>query len=222
MRLRTRLLLSLKLFQIWLQRQGRRETIMTGMHVTLIRSQAQAGDILLSYEDQRATSKFIRGEFDHAAIITDKMTVMEAVGDFWVPIIGAQKETFLEKISRILFDKVNKNKMANLGGVREVDLDEWLWKKDHVVLIRPVMSCPIINTIAAKNAYKYKGFGYDYGFEMGGETVFCSELEYSCYYPADNSFMDHLPADKEILPIQYLEACSLFPKKYKVLHNTRG
>ena len=39
------------------------------------------GDILLSYESGRLTSPFIKGQFKHAAIVSDDLYVIEAVGD---------------------------------------------------------------------------------------------------------------------------------------------
>jgi len=197
MRLRTRLLLFFKGFQIWLQRQGRRETIMTGMHVNLIKKLVQSGDILLSYESGRWTSFFIRGNYDHAAILSNRLDVIEAVGDKFVNGV-------------------------NIGGVRKVDLTEWLYKKDHVAVIRPQLRDPLTNFFAADEAFNYIGKGYDYGFERGGNTVYCSELEYLCYSKFDKTFLDHIPEDKEILPINYLEMCKIQPDRFKVIYNTRG
>lgn len=185
---------------MWLQRRGRRETIITDMHVDSIRALARPGDILLSFEDQRWTSYFIKGNFDHAAIVTSNNTVMESVGDQFVK---------------------HGDKIINLGGVREVPLTGWLYKKDHVALIRPTLNSVFTNIIAASNSLKYKGLPYDYGFSSGPETIYCSELPYLCYSTEDVTFMDILPLHKQILPIDYLKMCEVQPYRFKVLYNTR-
>lgn len=197
MQIKNRILLFFKPLQIWLQRQGRRETLMSGMHVNLISKLIKEGDIILSYESQRWTSFFIRGNFDHAVIVTVNKTIMESVGDQY-------------------------ENCQNIGGVREVDLTEWLYKKDHVCIIRPTLNNPLTNLQASINAYKYKGFSYDYGFSRGGEFIYCSELPYLCYSSEDVTFMDILPDNKEILPIQYLEMTKIQPYRFSLIYNTRG
>lgn len=190
-----RLLLFFKFFQIWLQRRGRRETIITDLSVSSIMSVAKPGDILISFEDQRWTSFFIKGDFDHAAIITEDMQVVESVGDLFY-------------------------NGKNLGGVRKVPLMGWLYKKDHVALIRPNLSSPECNLKAARNSLKYIGKAYDYSFSMNGETIYCSELPYLCYTTEDITFMDVI-LRKEILPIDYLTMCDIQPYRFMVLFNTR-
>lgn len=179
-----------------MQRMGRSETIITAEIVNNIKNLIEPGDILLSYEAQRFTSLFIKGNFDHAAIVTSRLTVMEAVGDKYY----------------------NGN---NSGGVREVDLIEWLFKKDHVCIIRPVYSMDVVNKLAAANSFFYKGLGYDYGFRLGSELVYCSELVYLCYEKEDKEFMGHV-GDRQILPIEYLEMCSTNSSKFRLIYNTRG
>jgi uncharacterized protein YycO len=63
-----------------MQKIGRKEPLMTYDQTLEIISLAKEGDILLSYESQRLTSSFIKGYYKHAAIISSKMTVVEAVG----------------------------------------------------------------------------------------------------------------------------------------------
>lgn len=196
MKILNRILLFLKPIQIFMQRLGRKETIITSNQVSDIQKLIQRGDILLSYEAQRFTSFFIKGNFDHAAIVTSRYSVMEAVGDMYA----------------------NGN---NFGGVREVDLEEWLYKKDHVAVIRPVYKDITVNIYAAANSFFYKGLGYDYGFRLGAELVYCSELVYLCYEKEDKEFMGHV-GDRQILPIEYLEMCTTRPDKFKLIYNTRG
>jgi len=179
-----------------MQRLGRKETIITSEQVNNFNNLVLPGDILLSYEAQRFTSLFIKGNFDHAAIVTSRGTVMEAVGDQYV-------------------------RGNNTGGVREVDLTEWLYKKDHVCLIRPIYKTDIVNKLAAANSFFYKGLGYDYGFRLGSELVYCSELVYLCYEKEDKEFMGHV-GDRQILPIEYLEMCLNNKSKFKLIYNTRG
>lgn len=63
-----------------MQKLGRSEPLMTYDQAIQILNMACEGDILLSYESQRLTSSFIKGYYKHAAIISSKMTVIEAVG----------------------------------------------------------------------------------------------------------------------------------------------
>jgi hypothetical protein len=70
--------------QKWLQRIGRQESLINSDQVGLIKSMIQPGDILLSYEKGRPTSLLIKGFYDHAAILSHQMTVIEAVGDKFI------------------------------------------------------------------------------------------------------------------------------------------
>lgn len=179
-----------------MQRIGRKETIITAEQVNHIKNLISQGDILLSYEAQRFTSLFIKGNFDHAAIVTSRYSVMEAVGDDYY--LGNNK-----------------------GGVREVDLTEWLYKKDHVAIVRPIYENDLPNKLAAANSFSFKGLGYDYGFRIGSELIYCSELVYLCYEKEDKNFMNHV-GNRQILPIEYLEMCELDPNKFKLIFNTRS
>lgn len=171
-------------FQKALQRLGRQEALINSDQVELIKSLIQPGDIGLSFEKGRLTSWAVRGFYDHAVIVTDILTVMEAVGDKFID-------------------------GKNIGGVREVALDEWLYKKDSVCILRPIYKNTFIKTDpnqrAAMSAIKYHGKSYDYQFKKNNENVYCSELVYLCYLEHDPDFMQHI--DGEILPIHYYEQC---------------
>lgn len=119
---------------------------------------------------------FIKGFYDHATILSSKGTIVEAVGDKFVD-------------------------GKNTGGVREVDLEEWLYKKDHVALIRVNHASAFA---AGMNALKYIGRGYDYYFKHGEEKVYCSELPYLCYRTEWPEFLAEFEGD-EILPQLYLD-----------------
>ena len=71
----------LKPFQMWLQRQGYQEPVITSDTIKMLLMRIMPGDILLSYESGRLTSPFIKGQFKHAAIVSDDLYVIEAVGD---------------------------------------------------------------------------------------------------------------------------------------------
>ena len=167
--------------QKWFQRRGRRETIITKEQVDRIMALARPGDILLSYEAQRWTSIFIKGFYDHATILSIKGSVVEAVGDLWEELPDGSK--------------------INRGGVRDVPLEAWLYKKDYVALIRVNKACA---PIAGQNALKYIGRGYDYYFKHGNEDVYCSELPYLCYRTEWPEFLAEFEGD-EILPQLYLD-----------------
>lgn len=168
-------------FQKWIQRRGRRETIMTKELVDNLLSIIRPGDILLSYEAQRWTSWLIKGFYDHAAIVSRKGTVVEAVGDRFI-------------------------KGVNLGGVREVSLTEWLYKKDYVAVVRVELPRYLI-TCAADDSLGYVGKSYDYSFSHGNEQIYCSELPYLCYRKQWPRFLIEIHEDEEILPQMYWDLC---------------
>lgn len=196
MQIKNRILLWLKPIQMWFQRRGRLETIIADECVNNIMKLVQPGDIILSYEAQRWTSAFIKGNYDHASIVTPDLQIMEAVGDKFY-------------------------NGRNLGGVRKVSMIGFLYRKDHVAVIRPTLNDPGVNLKAAEKSLVYEGKGYDYSFSRNEETVYCSELEYLCYNAYDPTFLDIIPADKEILPIDYMKMCDIQPYRFKCLYDTR-
>jgi hypothetical protein len=73
-----------KPFQIFIQRLGYVESDFTTEIVESLLSIIKAGDIVGSYESGRLTSLFIKGDYDHAAIVNENLYVVEAVGDKFV------------------------------------------------------------------------------------------------------------------------------------------
>lgn len=163
-----------------MQHIGKKEPLMTDEQVDAIINLIQPGDILASYESQRLTSLFIAGDYDHAAILASNGFVMEAVGDQW--------------------KRVGKQKI-NLGGVREVPLKKWLYAKDSVVVIRPLLD-ETVRKLAAARALYYKGYSYDYSFSSRDNRVYCSELVFLCYANEYPKFLVNESHDN-ILPITY-------------------
>lgn len=182
--------------QKWVQRRGRRETVITKEQVKRTMALARPGDILGSYEDQRWTSGFIKGEYDHAAIVTNKGTVMEAVGDLFR---RQPKKYFWDCFPDYIRNEDGTRK--NFGGVREVDMEEWLYKKDHHFLVR--VNHPSAFA-AGHGSFNYKGRGYDYTFSHDNEDIYCSELPYACWKPLFPEFLAEFEGD-EILPQLYLD-----------------
>lgn len=182
LRLKHLLLNLLTPLQKWIQRLGYIENSFTEEDVEHMYQLCEAGDILGSYETGRITSWFIKGEYDHIAMVTDDMMVIEAVGDKFV----------------------NGN---NVGGVRKVPLKEWIWKKNHIFIMRHKTYG--IGTKASKSYYTLIGMSYDYTFDRGNEKMYCSEIPYICYQQHDQYFLSNVPATKEILPIDYLACTSL-------------
>ena len=168
---------------MWLQRRGYVENDFTKETVNKIVGMVRAGDVLLSFESGRWTSMFIRGEWDHAAIVDESLYVVEAVGDNFVNGV-------------------------NLGGVRRVPIEEWVWKKKHICILRN--GDPIIAMGAAHASKRYLGLGYDYSFSMGDEFLYCSELVYICFKEYDEDFLKFIPKTKKILPIDYLKEPNLY------------
>lgn len=180
-----------------LQRTGRQEAKITEEAVQAIMDMAEPGDILLCYESGRPTSRLIKGIYDHAVILGFNDKIVEAVGDRYEMVNGIR---------------------TNVGGVRAVSFIKWLYQIDGVALIRP--SLPrYIREAASKNALKYIGWGYDYKFEHGPETIYCSELEYISYRTEDRNFMSDIKEDDEILPQDYRDRCD---KDFILIYEFKG
>lgn len=188
MQIKNRILQFLKPIQIWIQRRGYIETEFTISQVRELIINIKAGDILLSYESGRWTSMFIKGEWDHAAIVDDNLYVVEAVGDKFV-------------------------EGKNLGGVRKIKLEDWIIKKNHIMVLRHI-DYNNISLKAAALSGRFVGKNYDYAFHLGAESLYCSELVYLCYKPFNYDFMDHV--HNEILPIDYTKSRHL-----EVIYNSR-
>lgn len=182
LRLKHLLLNLLTPFQKWIQRLGYIENNFTVEDVDYMAELCQAGDILGSYESGRFTSMFIKGEYDHIAMVTDDKMVIEAVGDKFV-------------------------NGKNIGGVRKVPLKEWIWKKNHIFIMRH--KTYDIGTKASKSYYTLLGMSYDYTFDRGNEKMYCSEIPYVCYHLHDPNFLSNVQPHQEILPIDYLACTSL-------------
>lgn len=166
-----------KPFQVFIQRIGYTENDFTEVDIQRYYDLCKPGDILGSYETGRVTSIFIKGEYDHIAMLTDDKQVVEAVGDKFVNGV-------------------------NLGGVRVVPLKEWLWKKNDFFCLRHKNK-----ELAEKASVSYKalvGLNYDYSFDRKNEKMYCSEIPFVCYNQHDPSFLINVPANKDILPIDYL------------------
>lgn len=160
-----------------MQKLGRSEPKMNRDSVDLAMSLIQVGDIIVTHEDQRITSFFIKGEYDHAAIVSPA-GVVEAVGDMFQFGI-------------------------NLGGVRKADVEEFLFLMDKVAIIRPLKTTKEQNYEAGCNALTYLGKGYDYEFKIDKDNVYCSELVFLAYKEFGVFDFDK----KQILPQQFRDLC---------------
>lgn len=161
-----------------MQKLGRSEPKMDRGAVDFAISLLKVGDILVTHEDQRLTSLFIKGEYDHAAILSPA-GIIEAVGD----------------------DYVNGK---NIGGVRKTDLEEFLFLMDKVAIIRPITTTPEQNYMAGTNAISYVGKGYDYEFKIDKSKIYCSELVYLSY--KEFGIFNDLKHSK-ILPQHFRDLC---------------
>lgn len=142
---------------------------MTAEKVNAILKLAKPGRILLSHEDNRPSNLLIKGYWDHAAIICRDGFVMEAVGD--------------------QFDDDGKN----IGGVREVDLEQWLYQKDDVCLIDERNSSDTTKSLAGANSFSFKGLGYNYAFNLlDVRKMFCSGLVWHCWHIENPLFMSSI------------------------------
>ena len=186
-KLKSFILNLLKPFQMWLQRKGYQEPKITSDTIKMLLMRIMPGDILLSYESGRLTSPFIKGQFKHAAIVSDDLYVIEAVGDdYQVDWKGERK---------------------NLGGVRKVKLEDWLWRKNQIAVLRHHNK--IVADKASVECKTYLGWDYDYWFNRNNKAYYCSELVYISYAKFDPTFMAFIPENADILPDYYLKSLSL-------------
>lgn len=167
---------------MWLQRQGFIEPDWTPEIIDKLLTIIQAGDILGSYESGRWTSMFIKGDYDHVAMVSRELYVVEAVGDIIVQERGKPDR--------------------NLGGVRKVRLEQWLWKKNEIFIARHTN--PHIAQVASNECMKYVGHNYDYSFCQNNEDMYCAEIPYVSYKKFDPLFMKDVEPTDEILPIDYM------------------
>lgn len=156
-----------------MQKLGKPEPKMTRTQVDSILSKVEIGDIFLSYESLRLTSYFIKGDFDHAAIVSSKKSIIEAIG----------------------------------SGVQEVDLEEWLFKKDKVLHLRP-RTTKEVRFLAGANSLSFLNYQYDYSFSLNDERVYCSELVYLCYVREDKLVFSQINKNN-ILPIYFINYCEV-------------
>lgn len=164
MSLRLKLLEWLTPLQKLASRLGNPEPKLSEDFAVLVKGIIENGDVLLSKENWRLTSLFIKGFYKHAAIYRNGY-VIEAVGDYWVWENGK---------------KVKRN------GVRRVELLHWLYGKDSVAVQRPETDGEIKN-LAAWMAEIQLGKKYDYTFFGGSKAFYCSGLIVFAYDVASNS-----------------------------------
>lgn len=157
-------------FQKLLQKLSRPEPEMTRHQVDYLMEVIQEGDLLVSYEGGRLTSPFIRGIWDHLAVVNDSLKVVEAVSP----------------------------------KVKVVDLEEWLFKKKGVAVIK--FADNSTRLLSALYVNKFIGWPYDYLFKYGNKEAYCSEIGYLSYLENDPEFMSHIRKGREILPQDFYDA----------------
>lgn len=155
---------------------------MTRFQVDYLMEVIEEGDLLLSYEGGRLTSPFIRGIWDHLAVVNHSMKVVEAVSP----------------------------------KVKVVDLEEWLFKKKGVAVIKH--SDRSTRILASKHVNRFIDWLYDYLFKYGNQQAYCSEIGYLSYLEYDPEFMSHIRKGREILPQDFYDAAE---KKFSKLSIAR-
>jgi uncharacterized protein YycO len=91
--------------------------------------------------------------------------------------------------------------------VQEVDFEEWLFKKDKVILLRPRAE-KYTRQLAGANALSFKDYKYDYSFSLSDKRVYCSELVYLCYAMESKNIFNSLNRNN-ILPIDFINLCDV-------------
>lgn len=188
-----------------MQRFGKPEPRIKKSDVDQILTLAKPGMGLLSHEDFRVTNDFIKGFWDHVVIVTPKMTIVEAVGDN------------MENVT----DEKGEKSWKNFGGVREVDLEEWLYKKDDVALFDVLLPLEI-KVPASANSLSFIGQGYDYSFDLFNKAKkFCSGLVFYCYYLEKKDFMiETIKENQTIIPQDFYDL-AVTENGFKLLYDSR-
>lgn len=219
----SRILWLLTPFQWILQRLGRAEPKITSEHVDIIEHLIQDGDLITVHEDQRLTSAFIDGEYDHVGLYIGNRQVVEAVGDDWI-YSNKPNNTFIFLL--LLFvDLFRSNKILkkikNKGGVRIVRLDEFLYLMDKVAIVRPYYRAVGLGARVAKRHVNYKNLNYDYQFDKVDKSkMYCSELVYHCWHDEVNEFLKDLKHD-QILP-QDIRDMVEYDSEHKLIFEFKG
>jgi uncharacterized protein YycO len=102
-------------------------------------------------------------------------------------------------------------------GVRESDLEEFLFLMDKVCIIRPEFYNHTINYFASCNALNFIGRKYDYTFSADNNEIYCSELVFLCYNKEVPSFLKEYEK-KEILPQLYRDLCDNEKSNLKLIY----
>lgn len=186
--------------QMFLQRFGNvtnREPMMTKEKVDQILEKAKPGMGLLSVEMNRPTNVLVPGFWGHAFIVSRPCFIIEAVGD---------------EI------KDGKNK----GGVRELPLEEALYKKDHVLLFQLKDVTKDQSDRAGNNSYIFEGLDYNYGFDLADmKKMFCSGLFYHCWKMVKPDFLKSFLKEKSTITPNDLYELAVDGKELQIIFDSR-
>lgn len=104
--------------------------------------------------------------------------------------------------------------------VRKQDLEEWLFKKKGVALIR--YGNKEISDSASSYVNKFIDWPYDYLFKYGNRKVYCSEVGFIAYKEFDSNFMNHIPRGKEVTPNDFYVAAQKRISNLEVIIEVRN
>mgnify|MGYP001362371661 FL=1 len=105
--------------------------------------------------------------------------------------------------------------------VRAQDLEEWLFKKKGVALVRYTGN-KLVNYQASIFVNKFVGWPYDYLFKFGNKKAYCSEIGFLSYHEFDDSFMSHVLKNKEITPQDFYDAAFKEISNLKIIYEVRN
>lgn len=176
-----------------IQRIGYVEPRLTEEEIEHLVSIIKPGYTIGSYEQLRITSVFIKGEYDHVAMVTENKDVVEAVGDEWYNSFGKKLTVIETYIYRMM-----KRPIKNYGGVRRVGLRAWLYRKHDIFIAKH--NDDKVCEAAGKYCVKIKG-NYDYAFKQGDKNYSCVEICKESYASADYKFM---AGNKMPLPVHFM------------------
>ncbi len=103
---------------------------------------------------------------------------------------------------------------------RTQDLEEWLFKKKGVAVIR-YSGLLTIRKKASVEVNHFIGWPYDYMFTYTNKKAYCSETVYLSYKRLDPKFMSHLKK-REVLPQDFYDAAQTRVSKLVVMGEVRN
>lgn len=172
---------------------------------------------------QKLLQKFSRPEPEMSREQVDFLLKLIQKGDILLSYEGGRLTSWFIRGDFDHLVVVNDQKLvveAVAPKVRKCDLEEWLFKKKGVAIVR-YSGKKTVRTCASAYCNKYLGWPYDYLFTYTNKKAYCSEIGFLSYREFDKEFMNHLKR-REVLPQDFYDAATKRISKLIVLAEVRN